>query len=66
MRTFKDVLQRDDEWQNFKNFAYCMLGVVTLVLGSFAGALTVSLFDVSTNYISDVETESTYELSMVE
>ena len=66
MRIFKEVLSRDDEWQNIKNFAYCMLGVVTLVLGSFAGAFTVSLLDVSVADIADVETESAYEISMAE
>ena len=66
MRTFKEIITRDDEWQNLKNMAYCALGVVTLVFGAFASAFTVSLLDTKSATISDIETETAYEVTLAD
>ncbi len=63
MRTFKEVIRHSDEIQNLKNVAYCTLGVVVLVLGTFVGTFTASCFS-GTSSISDIEQESTVELSL--
>jgi len=64
MRTLKDIVTRDDEWQNLKNFAYCTLGVITLVLGAFASAFTISLLDTKPATISDIKQDAIYKITL--
>jgi len=64
MRTFKDIITRDDEWQNLKNMAYCTIGVITLVIGAFASAFTVSLLNTKPATVSHIEHDQTYEISL--
>ena len=45
MRTFKDVFSRKEERQNLKNVGFCLLVVLTLVVGSFALVSLQVLFD---------------------
>lgn len=66
MRTFKEIITRDDEWQNLKSFAYCTLGVITLVMGAFASAFTVSLLDTNPTTISDIEHKNHYEVTLAD
>ena len=66
MRTFKEIVIRDDEWQNLKNFAYYTLGVITLVMGAFASAFTVSLLNTNPTSISDIEPNNPYEVTLAD
>lgn len=43
MQTFKEILSRQEERQNLRNMAFCLLLVLGLILGTF-GAIQIHFF----------------------
>lgn len=43
MQTWKEVFRREEERQNLKNIGFCLLVVLTLVVGSF-GLVSLNIF----------------------
>jgi Tfp pilus assembly protein PilX len=49
MQTWKEVFSREEERQNLKNIGFCLLVVLTLVVGAFALTSLQIFFEQSRN-----------------